>query len=54
MPPIFGIQFPLREYQNPPCPENPGKLLKSYNLAHSRACPENYRKITKERLVIYY
>ena len=32
----LGSQFPLREYRNPPAPENPGKLLKSYNLADPR------------------
>ena len=28
--------FPLRECKIPPPPENPGKLLKNYKLAHPR------------------
>ena len=30
----LGSQFPLRENTESPRPENPGKLLKNYNLAH--------------------
>ena len=39
---VLGSQFPLREYKIPP--ENHGKSLKNYNVAH----PVPVQKITKK------
>ena len=46
----LGSQFPLRECENPPAPENPGKLLKNYNLAHPKPVLKMTEKLLKKIL----
>ena len=43
---VLPLKTPAREYKIPPPPEKPGKLLKTYNLAH----PGTVLRITEKLL----